>query len=132
MSKAKRLQSYFDGDDVATLEPYINETIIRASMTEEVLTLAFSNGKSILMTDGGQCYCESRYMRTDDDLQSIVGARLLAVVVKDGPEITTDYTTHEQQFLEIQSSKGLITIANHNEHNGYYGGFSLILEEISS
>ena len=28
-------------------------------------------------------------------------------------------------------SNGVITISNYNEHNGYYGGFALKIEEIN-
>ena len=30
---------------------------------------------------------------------------------------------HEVQFLNIETSLGIITFETHNEHNGYYGGF---------
>ena len=32
---------------------------------------------------------------------------------------------HEVQFLEVKTSKGSFTMSSHNEHNGYYGGFSI-------
>lgn len=79
--------------------------------------------------DGGQCCCEYRYMSTDDDLQSIVGGKLLNIEIKDGPDSGDSYTVTECQFLEITTDKGFVTIKNYNEHNGYYGGFDIKIEE---
>ena len=35
---------------------------------------------------------------------------------------------HEVQFLEIKTDRGVLTMANHNEHNGWYGGFWIVAE----
>jgi hypothetical protein len=35
---------------------------------------------------------------------------------------------HETQFLIVDTTKGSFTIVNHNEHNGYYGGFGLVAQ----
>lgn len=117
-------------DDEIDLTEFKQYPISSVEMTEEHVRLAFGHLLAIELFDDGQCCCEHRYMRTDDDIQSLVGATLIAITVKDGPEIN-DGDVHEQQFLEIQTTKGLVTIANHNEHNGYYGGFSLVLKPIN-
>lgn len=41
---------------------------------------------------------------------------------------------HEVQFLHVKTSKGSFAVSNHNEHNGYYGGFNVeaSLEERTS
>lgn len=125
MAKSIRLEPWA-GDPKPDLSPYYGQTIVAVTMTEEEITISFGNG-SIKLYDDGQCCCEFRYMRTDDDVQSLVGAMLTRIEIKDGPSDGD----HEQQFLEITTDKGFVTIANHNEHNGYYGGFSLVLEELS-
>ena len=112
------------------IRPYLGQIIVAITMSEEAITISFGNG-AIKLYDAGQCCCERRYMRTDDDVQSLVGATLQRIEVKDGPNIDDEGDCHEQQFLEIGTDKGFVTIVNHNEHNGYYGGFSLHLEEIS-
>lgn len=117
-------------DTKIDLSPWLNQQILSASMTEENIELKLSDGKTIRIFDGGQSCCESRYMRTDDDIQSLVGHQLLRLEVKDGPDLEGGNECHEQQFLEIGTEIGSVTIANHNEHNGYYGGFSLTIEEI--
>jgi hypothetical protein len=30
---------------------------------------------------------------------------------------------HEVAFLEVTTDRGVFQMKNHNEHNGYYGGF---------
>ena len=49
--------------------------------------------------------------------------------VQDGPSHVYEEDDKERkdcQFLIITTSKGQFTVANYNEHNGYYGGFALI------
>ena len=50
-------------------------------------------------------------------------AGMLGAEIKEAPSIPTEYDEHEVQFLEVLTSKGGFTMASHNEHNGYYGGF---------
>jgi hypothetical protein len=69
-------------------------------------------------------------MRTDDDLNYFVGAKLTGGEIKDAPDVPDKYGYHEVQFLEIQTDRGVFTISSHNEHNGYYGGFWLRAEAI--
>lgn len=97
-----------------------------AVVDEDSVTLQFDFGK-LTLRDCGQSCCENRYMSTDDDIQSLVGSRFMCYEVKDGDYQGTedDYNVHEVQFLEIQTDSGFVTLVNHNEHNGYYGGFSV-------
>jgi hypothetical protein len=65
-------------------------------------------------------------MSTDDDLSAFIGAALREVELRDGPKSRgEDGDVHEQQFLVVMTDRGAFTIANHNDHNGYYGGFVL-------
>ena len=68
-------------------------------------------------------------MTTDDDPQSLVGGKLVRIEAKPGPDKDSEYDVHEQVFVEVATDKGFITIVNHNEHNGYYGGFGLTITE---
>ena len=92
------------------------------------LFLSFDNGTSIRVWDDGQSCCESRYMSTDDDLAPFAGATLTKIELRDGPRLDNDDATHDQQFLVVTTSLGAFTVVNHNEHNGYYGGFVLRAE----
>jgi hypothetical protein len=108
---------------------HVGHTIAGAKLEEDRLSLAFDNGKGIEIFDNGQSCCEYRYMRTDDDVSSLVGHKLLAIEATDAPDEPGEYGYHEVVFLEIRTDGGFITIANHNEHNGYYGGFGLAIRE---
>lgn len=119
------------------IKKYVGRTITDVFMDNEILILWLSrtvNGKNetveVNFVDDGQCCCESRYMSSDDDLHSLIGGQLMAVELKDGPDLSDDdYYCHDTQFLEISTSKGFVTIVNHNNHNGYYGGFSIVMTE---
>lgn len=87
------------------------------------LRLTFGDGSRIKLFDDGQSCCEHRYMTCDDDLSYYIGAQLLDAEIKDAPDAEDEYGVHEVQFLEVKTSKGSFTVASHNEHNGYYGGF---------
>jgi hypothetical protein len=100
--------------------------ITAVEMDEERLLLTFESGKVLRIEDDGQCCCESRYMTTDDEVQSLIGGCLLNVEEKPGAEDEEDWgNVHETMFVEVSTDKGFITLTNHNEHNGYYGGFWL-------
>ena len=111
----------------------IGKTITRMTLPDDVLRITFADGYELHISDEGQSCCESRYMTTDDVLDEYVGAVLISVSVLDAPDIPqvpdeTGYCSeddHEVQFLRIVTSKGDVTFATHNEHNGYYGGFSI-------
>jgi hypothetical protein len=82
--------------------------------------------KVLVIKDAGQSCCEHRYMTTDDDLLYYAGSTLIDVDIAEAPSIEDKYgDPHDQQFLNIQTSKGTFTMVTHVEHNGYYGGFWL-------
>ena len=85
-----------------------------------------------LYDDDGQSCCESRYMSCDDDLNYHVGAELRSIEIADAPAIEAGDESHEVQFLRIITDRGTITVSNHNEHNGYYGGFAIRAREWKS
>ncbi len=117
------------GGSEHSAEEYYGLTVTGARIDDGRLTLELDNGKTIQIWDDGQSCCEHRYMSTDDDVSSLIGGKLINIEAKDGPEIEEDYEVHEQVFVEVATDKGFITIVNHNEHNGYYGGFGLTITE---
>lgn len=109
---------------------YVGRKIVAASIDDENLRLTFEDGVKIRIFDNGQSCCEHRYLTCDDDVQTLVGGALRAIESKPGPEEEGEHgDVHEQVFLEVSTDKGFITVANHNEHNGYYGGFVLSIRE---
>lgn len=90
----------------------------------DTLKIFFNDGSALYLCNSIMC-CEHRYMNTDDDLNYFRDSKLLNVEIRDVEFKDSDYDTHEIQFLVITTSKGALTIENHNVHNGYYGGFDL-------
>lgn len=112
---------------------YFGKTIVSAELKDERLLIGFDDGKKIHIYDDGQSCCESRYITTDDDLSSLVGGKLVNIEAKDGPEIQGEWgESHEQVFVEVRTDKAFVTLCNHNEHNGYYGGFCLTIKEVTN
>lgn len=119
---------YYELDGKNASEHY-GKKIKSAIMTEKTLSLTLDDDKTIYVWDDGQDCCEHRYMTTDDDVQSLVGNILIRIEAKDAACSAERWDVHEQVFVEIGTDKGFITIVNHNEHNGFYGGFSLTVTE---
>ncbi len=93
--------------------------------------ITFESGSITLYDDGRNC-CEHRFITTDDDITSLVGSpltkiELLKVEVDEG-----EYETHEIAFVHVHAGVHTVTLCTHNEHNGYYGGFNLTIEEYSA
>ena len=107
----------------------IGKQIKSVELIDDQIVLTTSEGGLRLLDDGQTC-CESRYMRTDDDLSEFAGAVVNGFELKQAPDQESEWDTHEVQFLEIATSKGAITFASHNEHNGYYGGFHIVAKPL--
>lgn len=121
-----------NADSVASYQASLNKTILNIELTaDDALQIGFTDGSVLRIFDDGQSCCESRYMKTDDDLQSFVGDQFLGAEIKDAPNMPDEWGDHEVQFLEVKTNKGVFTMASHNEHNGYYGGFSICCQLIA-
>ncbi len=108
------------------------QTIKEISLSETELRFTFENGYRMALYDDGQSCCEHRYMHSDDDLQHHVGATLQGANIKSAPNVEDEYGEHEVAFLEVITSKGSFVVETHNEHNGYYGGFSICARELEA
>jgi hypothetical protein len=94
------------------------------------LAVTLTDGRSFMLYDAGRSCCEVRYMTCDDDLAAFVGASIVGAEVRDGGSSEDEYgEPHEQQFVIFKTSLGEFTVATHNEHNGYYGGFWLQIKD---
>ena len=116
-------------ETVNTYKQSLGKAITKVWLGEDnSLHLRFTDGTGIRFSDNGQSCCEERYMRTDDDLSHFVGAKFTGAEVKDAPPVLDEDAwgiEHEVQFLEVHTDKGSFVMSNHNEHNGYYGGFAI-------
>lgn len=115
----------FGGDRGKPLRENIGKVIMSVELKDDALRFVMADGARFALADEGQSCCEHRYMATDDNLADYAGARLLGVEIKEAPNLEAEYDTHEVEFLEVQTDKGVFTMASHNEHNGYYGGFHI-------
>jgi hypothetical protein len=113
-------------ETVEALTSSLNKTIKDLSLNDDILLFKFNDGTKLQIFDDGQSCCESRYMRTDDNLTEFIGAKLISAELKSAPDVETEYDVHEVQFLEINTDKGSFVMSSHNEHNGYYGGFAIV------
>ena len=109
------------------LQEAIGKTISEVTLVVDALHFVFTDGSKIKLFDNGQSCCESRYMRTDDTLTDYAGAELLDVSLEDAPDLEAGGESHEVQFLRVKTSKGMFVMSSHNEHNGYYGGFWIVV-----
>ena len=98
---------------------------------DDTVAVSFDNGTVLEVRDDGQDCCEIRYITSDDDGDQYRGA------IFNGFDIgSTEYrehgrdSVHEVAFLNIRTSLGVYVAETHNEHNGYYGGFEIALEEV--
>jgi hypothetical protein len=113
-------------ESVAAVQAALGKTITSVALVDDALKFDFEDGSRLTLKDDGQSCCERRYMQTDDDLPYYVGARFLGAEVRDGGTTESEYgDTHEIEFLVITTDRGTFSMANHNQHNGYYGGFSI-------
>lgn len=117
-------------ESATTFRESLNKTTSDVQLNDDVLVFHFSDKSAIELKDEGQTCCESRYMRTDDDLSYYAGAVLLDGEINDAPNEPDEYGEHEVQFLEIKTDRGVFTISCHNEHNGWYGGFSIAARKL--
>lgn len=113
-----------NAETVNTLQAALGKEIARIAVEKDELRIEFTDTTGVRLWDDGQSCCESRYMNCDDDMVYHVGATIKGFELADGP---TDETgeVKECQFLRVKTSRGIIVVANYNEHNGYYGGFSI-------
>lgn len=94
------------------------------------LLFTFRDGAKMQLVDTGQQCSEERYMHSDDPLEVFVGSRLLGAEVRPAPEMQCEGCVHEVQFLLVTTSGGSFMVETHNEHNGWYGGFRIVAEDV--
>lgn len=111
-------------------EKYYGKKIANANFTDNEFIIRFEDGTKIKIFDGGQSCCEHRYMTCDDNTHSLKGKILVAIEEKCVENSDSESESHDIVFLDIKTNDNVVQFATHNEHNGYYGGFLLEIEEI--
>jgi hypothetical protein len=110
-------------ETVKAIKESLGKHIVNIVLESDSLAIHFEDKTVLYLQDEGQSCCEHRYMTTDDDLSEFCDSQFMDVELADGENKDDEYGEHEIQFLNIKTSKGTFQMANHNEHNGYYGGF---------
>jgi hypothetical protein len=110
-------------ETINSMKSSLNKVIENVKLDGDDLVISFTDRTKLTIWDGGQSCCEHRYMTTDDHLPYFSGATLLDLELKSAGDIDNEWDVHEIQFLDVKTSEGVFTMVNHNEHNGYYGGF---------
>ncbi len=94
------------------------------------LNLGVTNGYTLSLWDAGQSCCETRGISTDDDLNDLIGTRLVSLEVTEvkykGDR--DDCDCEDSAFMKLQSTRSCLTFVNYVHHNGYYGGWDLVVE----
>lgn len=114
-------------------ESALGETITSAALAQNDTTLVlefrtFSLQVHNYNPDSG---CDTtRYITLDgEDISYYVGAIFFGLQIKPAGRTSVprgEYGGYEEtEFLDVHTSKGVFTVACHNDHNGYYGGFNL-------
>jgi hypothetical protein len=120
---------YLGGGSPKSASDYYGRTIVDAKVNENALIMKFDDGVTVRLWDNGQSCCESRYITCDDDAKNLIGGKLVKIEVSEGGNIPCEYGAHETCFVEVATDKAHIKLCTHNEHNGYYGGFGLSIDE---
>lgn len=107
----------------------LDKDIKDIKLADSELILTFLDDHVMVISDLQECL-EERYFTTDDKLEDYIGSKFLGIVIKEVGLKNEDASddgliVHEISFMEIKTSKGPITIAAHNEHNGWYGGINI-------
>lgn len=98
------------------------------NIDDKYINIMFSDGRLWTLSTESDC-CAHHYLTTDDDCQYVTtsGAVLVGIELMELDTVSEEYGgEHETMFVKIQTSKGVVTVVAHNEHNGYYGGFRVI------
>jgi hypothetical protein len=116
-------------------EEFVGKTISKIELFEEgdgYLVISFEDYVSLKIADKGRDCCESRYMHCEDesDFEYHEGAIFRGCSQASYEDCEGDYDeVHEKAFFNILTSKGVIQLVTHNDHNGYYGGFNVQFEK---
>jgi hypothetical protein len=105
--------------------------IAQMELVDNELIIGFVDGTALNVWDGGQSCCENRYMSSDDldNSKHYTNVAFVGIEVRDMGDADCEYGDHQQQALIVRTFLGDLTFVNHNEHNGYYGGFSVQIAE---
>lgn len=122
-----KLVSDFGSNTPEIMKRCAHKEIDHIVVDENHVSILFKD-LELVIVDNGQSCCELRYMSTDDDVTYHNKSLFMGIALGSVEEVGGDGEVHDIQFLDIYTTLGVISVASHNEHNGYYGGFDIGLE----
>lgn len=96
---------------------------------ENFIIITFKDALSITFYDDGQQCCEDRFITCDDNLDDFVGSAYLDYEIVEIAPLYDYEDSEDIQFLNIKTDRGVIQFVTHNNHNGYYSGFNIVVED---
>lgn len=103
----------------------------RIEFTDDLIRL-IGEDSTLEILDNKESCCEDRYLVFDGhpgDLEQ--GGKLTTVQYAPTDELPDVNGSHEVAFIHILlSGYRWLTFRTHNVHNGYYGGFHLIIRKV--
>lgn len=113
-------------DDMADAAKSCKGKIIRRiEVDDNQLRMTFDDCVLVLEDTMQNC-CERRYMTCNDPFSNWEGLAFVGYRIENCGDISEgSYGCHDVKFLIVDTFLGSFTVANHNSHNGYYGGFSI-------
>ena len=122
------------GEQGLDLTRFYAQEITEAKLVgDNEFRLVFQDGATLTIHDAGQKCCDHRYITCDDDPKSLVGGKLYRIELKEGVNNAGKYGDYnDTMFVEIATDKAFITLCTHNEYNGYYGGFDIVLTGVEN
>lgn len=93
-------------------------------VVDDLLKITFEDGVVLQLEARPSC-CENIYFQIDDDLVYYRGTTFTDLKLARWSELSGDDSySHEISFMDIYTSKGVLSICAHNEHSGWYSGFT--------
>lgn len=117
---------------ISSFKDYVGKRIASVEVINDGdLVFCFEDARPMAIYDKASLCCERRWMTCDDSLDEFKGHLLIGVELLDESTKKTEYEEEDSLFLRIITDKGSFRVCMHNEHNGYYGGFTPWLKALS-
>lgn len=92
------------------------------------IIIEFTDGTGVFLVDNQPICCEDRYIKTEDNLEYLVGSRFHDVVISETLEDQRSIDDiKETTFIRILTDKAPAVFCAYNIHSGCYSGLDLTI-----
>jgi hypothetical protein len=123
---------YFDVFKKTLMPDFVGKKIEKVYIDPEYnnsdggLVVELEGNKKIILFDDNRQSCESRFVRSNDDLSWFEGTTFKGIQIKNMKDTRDEFDEiHETQFIHVLTGIGNIIMEVHNIHSGHDGGFDL-------